>query len=546
MKRILTLIIVTLVNGSLFAGGLVTNTNQSALYTRLQSRNASTGIDAVYYNPAGLTKLGNGFYFSINNQTIGQTKSVLNDYTYLAGRPKEYIGNVSAPFFPGIYAAFKTGNLVFSAGFNPVGGGGGATYDDGLPSFEMQVADLVPGLASQGIPTTQYSADIFFEGTSIYFGYQANVSYKLNDMFSVAAGIRVVTAKNTYNGYMENIMINPNYPSFGAAYTGNMVPATEFFTSGAATLNFLAAGATSYVTGLEPLIDPYGTTLLSDAVANEFLTADQVIQIQQIMYAAGQTPDQIGAATLAYTQAVLGAAAPVFSSHATTMSGYAAATQDIEVDAEQTGTGFTPIISANFSPSDKLNIAVKYEFKTKLELTTKVNDNKGGGIFTEGEKVIADMPAMFAAGVEFRPIDRLLLTGSMNMYFDKKIDYDGSESLDVTMIDKNFSEYALGAELGLSDKFRVSAGWLGTFTGVNSDYQNDQDYSLNTNSFGGGIGIRVAPMLDFNLGAQYTFYKEGSKEFSHMLGVLPVPVVETYNTDTWVVGVGLDFFFGSR
>ena len=46
------------------------------------------------------------------------------------------------------------------------------------------------------------------------------------------------------------------------------------------------------------------------------------------------------------------------------------------------------ILSANFSPSDKLNIAVKYEFKTKLELTTKVASNMGGGIFVDGTKVI--------------------------------------------------------------------------------------------------------------------------------------------------------------
>ncbi len=38
MKRIYSVISALVVTGSLFAGGLVTNTNQSALYTRLQSR----------------------------------------------------------------------------------------------------------------------------------------------------------------------------------------------------------------------------------------------------------------------------------------------------------------------------------------------------------------------------------------------------------------------------------------------------------------------------------------------------------------------------
>jgi len=76
MRKILTLITALVVSGSVFAGGLVTNTNQGALYIRLQSRNASTEVDAVYFNPAGLTKLAPGFHFGINNQTIGQ---VCND-----------------------------------------------------------------------------------------------------------------------------------------------------------------------------------------------------------------------------------------------------------------------------------------------------------------------------------------------------------------------------------------------------------------------------------------------------------------------------------
>ena len=249
MRKLLTIIAATLITGSLIAGGLVTNTNNSALYTRLQSRNASTLIDAVYYNPAGLTKLGNGLFISLNNQTIGQTPSIQNDYIYLAGSPKkEYLGKASAPIYPGVYAAFNIGKLSVSAGVNPVGGGGSAKYEKGLPSYEMSVADLVPGLVSQNIPTTQYSADISFEGTSIYMGYQLNLAYKLNDMISVGAGIRMVSAKNAYNGYLKNISINPNYPAFGAAYAGSMVLAKDFFTSGATVLAGLATGATGSAT----------------------------------------------------------------------------------------------------------------------------------------------------------------------------------------------------------------------------------------------------------------------------------------------------------
>lgn len=540
MKKILTFFAGILIAGSVFAGGLVTNTNQSARYTRFQSRNASIGIDAVYYNPAGLTKLGDGFYLSLNNQTIGQTKSVVNDYTYLSGTPREYLGKVSAPIFPGVYVAYNTGRLSLSAGFNPIGGGGGAKYATGLPSFEMQISDLVPLLASQGVPTSQYSADIFFEGSSIYFGYQANVGYRINDMFSVAAGVRLVSAANTYNGYLKNIKINPNYPAFGQTYAGGMVLATDFFTSGATFLNGLAAGANQYYAGLQPIISAgAGSMPLANGTAVG-LTATQVAQIQQLIGAAGQDPTNL---TIAQAQVILGLAAPEFTNKANGMTANAAATQDVYVDAEKSGMGYTPIISVNFSPSDNLNIAVKYEFQTKLLLTTKVNDNKSGGIFTDGGTTIADMPAMLAAGIEYKPMKKLLVSASMNYYFDKNVDYDGSDLLSVNMIDKNFQEYALGLEYSLTKKLRVSGGWLGTYTGVNSNYQNDQNYSLNTNSIGAGFGFHINKMIDLNLGGQYTFYKEGAKSFTHMLGTNSIPVSETYNKTTWVVAIGLDFKF---
>lgn len=541
MRKLLTFIAAVLITGNLLAGGLVTNNNQSAMFTRLQNRNASTAIDAVYFNPAGLTKLGNGFFASINNQTVGQTKTVGNNYQFLSGTNggtvyKEYVGKVSAPIFPGVYVAYNTGNFSFSAGFNPVGGGGGAKYDKGLPSFEMGISDLVPSTAAK-FGTTAYSADIFFEGSSVYFGYQANAGYKINDMFSVAAGLRLVSAKNTYNGHLTDISINPNYPAFGAGYTGGMSSASAFFNDGSTFLNGLSTSATAAAAGLSGAIagGVPATTPLSA------MPAATVAGVTQLLGAAGISAAGMNIGTAAAT---LNGVAPVFTSNANTLAGYSAQTQDIQVDAEQTGTGYTPIISLNISPSEKLNVSIRYEFKTKLELTTKVNDNKGGGIFEDGKKIIADMPATLALGAEYKPTDKLMVAATLNTYFDKNVDYDGSESQTINMIDKNFLEYGLGLQYDLSLKLRASLGWLATSTGVNSNYQNDQEYSTNTNSFGAGFGYSISPKIDLNIGGQYTFYSEGTKDFSKTLGTLTPTWTETYNKKTWIVGVGLDFAFG--
>jgi len=542
MRKFLFLIVGTLVTGILVAGGLVTNTNQSVLFTRLQSRNASTRIDAVYYNPAGLGRLGSGFFASVNNQTINQTNSILNNYTYLTSTPKEYVGKVNTIIFPDVYIAFKIGKLAFSTGFNPIGGGGGVTYDDGLPSYEMEVSDLVPYTYDSGFETSGYSADIFFSNSSRYYGYHANVTYSINDIISVAAGIRLVTAKNKYYGYVRNISINPDYTAFGEQYNGNMVLASDFFSSGAIKFNTLSSDATLYKTVLQDIINNGGGAILlnnTDALEPYGLDLTEITNIQKIINSAEVSQNGL---TIQNAQLILADAAPFFNTKATSMTDYAEQTQDKEVDAEETGMGFSPMISVNVSPNDMLNIALKYEFKTKLELETKLIDGQGGGIFTEGEMKIADMPAMLAAGVEFIPMDKMMLTASANYYFDKDVDYDGSATENVNMIDNNSMELAFGGQYRISDQLCLSAGWLGTFTGVNAKYQNEQRFSLNTHSFGGGIGLRIIPMLDVNIGGQYTIYKDELKSFDHILDANPVSITETYIKNSWIVGIGVDLY----
>ena len=489
MKKILTVVSALVITGSLFAGGLVTNTNQSAYMVRMLCRNASTDVDAVYYNPAGLTKLADGFHFSVNNQIIGQTKTITNDYYFLTERPTTYIGEVSAPIFPGVYAVYKINKFAFSLGFNPVGGGGGAEYATGLPSFEMQIANLVPGLQSQlatldqgviagGYPdpgfnnVSAYNGKIYFKGSSIYFGYQANVSYALTDFISLAVGARYVAAKNTYQGYIKDVTITAapaGFTTMTTPFTGTpgdylrAIALTPFGASSAATLN--------------------GTATVLDGMTN------------------------------------------------------------VEADVVEQGSGYTPIVSVNITPNEMFNIALKYEFKTKLDLKTTVKDGKNaGGMFEDGATIVADMPAFLSAGVGLRPTEKLYLAAGINYFFDKNNDYDGSRDLVVKMIDKNFIDYSAGIEYALTEMFKISAGYAGTITGVNDKYQNDQRYSLNTSTFGGGIGLTLSPVIDINLGGMYTLYKDGGKTTPS--GIAGVPDIhETYDTKTWIVGIGVDLHF---
>ena len=493
MKKILfTFIAISLASG-LMAGGLVTNTNQSASFTRMLCRDATVGVDAVYFNPAGLTKLGNGLHLSVSNQTIGQTKTVTNDFPYLNGtKPVEYIGKVSAPIFPSVYAAFKMGKFVVSAGFNPIGGGGGAEYATGLPSFEMMVSSLVPSMQASlaeldagvqllGFPdpmfrnVQSYSSDIEFNGTSVYYGAQVNFSYEVNNMISVALGARYVYAKNTYTGSVSGVTITASPDA---------------------------------TTGLP---SPFSGT-----------PGDYLRAVAAHPYAIGAGVDGELTATAAYLDMQT----------------------SLEADVVESGSGITPIVSVNISPIDMLNIAIKYEHKTKLELETTVNDGKdAGGMWVDGEKVVADMPAMLSVGASLHPLNKILVSAGVHYFFDKNNDYDGDPDIEVDMIDKNFLEYAIGVEYNLLGPLSVSVGYAGTRTGVNDNYQSDVRYSLNTNGIGGGVKLTLTPLIEVNLGGLYTIYEDGGKSYNYDLGGNPVPVNETYNTSTWLVAVGVDLHF---
>ena len=210
-----------------------------------------------------------------------------------------------------------------------------------------------------------------------------------------------------------------------------------------------------------------------------------------------------------------------------TLNGTAAyldAATNIEADAEMKGSGIAPILSLNITPSDKFNLSLRYEFKTKMDLKTTVNDGKdGGGLFIQDSTAIADMPATLSVGLNVKPLDKLMLSASFNYYFDKNVDYDGMESVDINMIDNNFIEFGLGAEYAISEKMRISAGWEHTITGVNSNYQSDRNFDVNTNSFGAGLGFLITPMIDLNIGGQYTLYDTDSKDFTHNLGSISYP-----------------------
>ncbi len=426
-------------------GTIITNTNQSVMYIRVPARCASTYLDAVYYNPAGVMHLENGFHLAIHNQFLWQDKTVINSFPRL--NDDTYVGKARAPIFPSLFAVYKQNKLALSFGFGINSGGGTADFTTGLPSFEIPLS-LLPSLVSaSGIPTTQYSADISFNGLSFYLGFQGNIAYAFSDAFAVAAGVRYIYAITAYEGYLENIQINPTFPLLGL--TGNMIRADEFF---------------------------YGI--------GEF--------------------------------------------------GLAAMVEDQEVDVTQTGSGITPILSMNIKPNDSLNIGIRYEFNTKLELTndSTVDDS---GLFPDGYTFRNDIPAILSLGVEYAVIPQLRLMVSFQYFFDKNANWNGAEDL----VDSNSYDIGVGFEYDVTDTFLISAGYLYTKVGVSDDYQSDFTHELDSHTFGAGGRIMLTPNISLDFGALYASYTEAQRSLTIIN--FPLPLTETYQRKSLALSIGFGF-----
>lgn len=527
-KFTLPLLLIMAVSYS-FAGGLLTNANQSTQYVRTLSRNASTSIDAAYFNPAGLSKLDNGLYFSVHNQSIFQTKTITNDFSLLNRNTFE--GNVSAPLFPSGFAVYKTNKLAFSFAFGPNAGGGSATFENGLPSFEIEIAKNLPklsALSALGYPVEAYDADIHFEGTSIFWGLQLGMTYEVNNMLSMHIGARFVPAKNTYNGYLKNIQFGPE---------GGLENGQQYLAGAAATATATATLLGQTATTLQPFIDGgAGTLTINQLIGLDKIDAATAAQIQGGLQQLGLSEAQINAMNFAQIQGTYAAASTELSGQAAELNSQSAGLADKTVDVEQTGFGFSPIIGLNITPIENLNIGMKYEFKTKLELTNNTKQDDVD-MFPDGEVNNNDIPAIFAIGVDYGITEKFNASVSFNQYFDKGANWDGREKL----IEHGMWEASLGLEYKISDLILVSGGFLHGETGVMPEYQTDLSYSNSSNTIGTGLEFSISDMITLNLAGLFSFYKKNQKEYP--IEDFPDKITETYTKSTKILSIGVDIKF---
>lgn len=197
-----------------FAGDYLTNTNQNAAFLRMIARGASIDVDGVYSNPAGLAFLPeDGFHLSLTGQSAYQTREILatSPLWTLDGNTTEryYKGTASAPIIPSFHGAYKKDKWVISASFAITGGGGKASFDNGLPMFDALAiggiytnAELT-GLVGKPVTPDMYEINSAMDGKQYIYGVQLGVSYRFNNWLSAFIGGRMNYVKSGYEGYLK-------------------------------------------------------------------------------------------------------------------------------------------------------------------------------------------------------------------------------------------------------------------------------------------------------------------------------------------------------
>ena len=221
----------------------------------------------------------------------------------------------------------------------------------------------------------------------------------------------------------------------------------------------------------------------------------------------------------------------------------------IDLDCDQTGWGFTPVIGLD-AKLGKLNIGAKYEFKANLNIenSTKANSLRMIGAaeseladYKHGVNTPNDIPSMLsvAAAYEFLPV----LRASVEYHFfdDKSAGMAGGKQKHLT---KGTNEYLAGIEWDVIKRLTVSFGGQITDYGLSNDYQSDTSFSCDSYTLGFGAKLKLSEKANLNVGYMWTTYEDYTKTSQDYINNgTKLSGTNVYSRTNKVFGLSIDYSF---
>lgn len=474
-----------------FAGGLVTNTNQNINFLRNPARDGAIGIDGVYYNPAGVAFLDQGFHLSLNIQNAHQTRTITSTNPVFAlgekndgNVTKTFGGKADAPILPSVQAAYNKDKWSFQFNFAITGGGGKCEFENGLGSFESVVGTIASQLEPLGVKG--YDVDGYMQGRQYYYGFTLGAAYKVTDKLSVYGGARLLYGSASYKAKLDNIQVGTakGYVPFGDF----LDEASNSIAGGIAQVN--AAIAEKQAKG-EPIPESYTQQLA-------------------IYQGTQQKLDMLG----------------VYRNGVNLMS-------------DQTGWGISPIIGIDYKTGN-FNFAAKYEFKTRMRMKNKSTVKEASMIdavnkFQDGTEVEEDSPALLTLGAQWSVCPTVRINAGYHHFFDTDAHmYQHAEK----KLDGGTNEYLGGVEWDITKRLQVSGGLQFTRYQLTDDYMSDMSFVVNSYSFGFGLGYQINDMIKVNA----AYFQTNYTDYEKVMSAEPL-ICDSFTRTSRVLGIGVDLKF---
>ena len=382
--------------------------NSTPAYFGNPAQNATLTIDASYYNPAGLIHLEDGNYMTAGIQQSNVTYEIENGTNYKANDPLGLIPNLAY--------VHKSGNWAHYVNVGAAAGGPTLDYKDGVPLIGGIL--VFNGLTGEGT----------VEGKNAYGMANLGTAYRINNEWSVAAGVKYIYALRTIDIEIKD----------------------------------------------------------TDSKA-----------------APGAAPGAL----------------------------------DGTYDAERTAQGFGGTFGIDYKPNNKLNMALTYNTKVKLEFEA---DSEGSGnlgtafdsgafagtalaAITDGDKRWRDLPAELKYGVSYKMTDEWTVMGGGNYYFISEADTDGKDGFE------NGWEINVGTEYQISERWTLTTGYNYADTGATEETFNDTEFALNSHIFTVGAKFQQTSSLEWIFGTMYVDYIDNKVDgVNYKKNIIATAVSATY------------------
>lgn len=234
-----------------------------------------------------------------------------------------------------------------------------------------------------------------------------------------------------------------------------------------------------------------------------------------------------------------------------------------DIDSDRTAWGLGAQIGFNYKATDRLNLAMRYDSRVKLNFKAS-GDQTPANIpflgefgfsdfypeYTPGTKTRRDLPAILALGASYKVTDRWTTAISGNYYFNKDAKMDRTKAspiLEQFGIKDIKAEYDNGWEIALGNEYKLNEKWtlLGsvnyTHTGAKVSSYDDIEFALDSVTVGAGVKYVPTDCDEWVFTVCHFFYDQESGHYGDKYPQDKFPSVKNPEYDKSITAFGLAY-----